>query len=451
MVDAARYNRQELIQGWDQKKLADATVVIVGSEAVAQYAALSLVALGVGNVRILDNSRSTGETFLDVEITGRTRAHSLESVLKLVNPTVNVSGLGASLVNDASKYFLEGADVIIDLENDPRSKAISIDYAIDAKVPLIVGGAKANFGKVMLHNGAGREVKYLLHPFECAEQDGLVGMVLGGIVAEEVKKLLMKNEELLGMPLYYNLTSEDRFGFEFGKAIKNRELGEFMDKKVLLVGAGALGNFVGLGLANLGVGTIDVIDHDVVEEHNLNRQVLYYDAVGQNKAEALAKKISQIGRSLIESNGIVDKFTEKSKFKVKYDAIFDCVDNFTVRAIISAYAVAHGIPLISGGTDYKAGQAAVYVPGETSCLECKMHLSDMAKKEIEERSRAGCLLAPNPSVIMSNQIIGGMMTAEARTVFSPAKYGKPLNSILKYASNQETRIGIIPIAMKCGH
>ena len=63
-----RYNRQELIEGWDQKKLRDASITIVGADLLGQYILIPLLALGVGKLRILGNEKIRKGFFLDLKL-----------------------------------------------------------------------------------------------------------------------------------------------------------------------------------------------------------------------------------------------------------------------------------------------------------------------------------------------------------------------------------------------
>jgi len=217
------------------------------------------------------------------------------------------------------------------------------------------------------------------------------------------------------------------------------------DKKILIVGAGALGNFAALGSALEGIGSIDILDFDEVESTNLNRQILFYDSVGKKKASALAEKVSEIV-SGINVRSIVERLDENSKYfeENRPDAILDCVDSFAVRAIVNYFAVRNNIPLISGGTNPKSGQVSVYVPNRSSCLDCKMGVE---KALAEHRQAASCRYAPDPSVIMTNQIVGNMMVGETVKVLNPV--GNPIKRILKYDSTVPVRGGLIGSDQSC--
>jgi len=236
--------------------------------------------------------------------------------------------------------------------------------------------------------------------------------------------------------LVYSSTSPSRFSDKDETETKECS---FKDKHVLIVGAGALGNFTGVGLALLGVGRIDVLDFDNVETTNLNRQLLFYDSVGQKKSKALASKLRIINHK-IKAKGIVGKLDENCDYfeNNKPDIILDCVDNFTTRAIANYFAVRYKIPIISGGTSPSSGQVTAYKPGYSACLDCKLGVDKALAKE---RTSHSCIYVAQPSVIMTNEIIGGLMVAEAKTLLSG--YGEPIKKMLKYDSNSQARAGLV--------
>ncbi|KKS74177.1 MAG: UBA/THIF-type NAD/FAD binding protein [Candidatus Gottesmanbacteria bacterium GW2011_GWC2_42_8] len=239
------------------------------------------------------------------------------------------------------------------------------------------------------------------------------------------------------------------------KPVKPITITKHMKAKALLeqftatgvLGAGALGNFVALGAALEGVGNIDILDFDEVEAHNLNRQIMFYDSVGQKKSTALAEKIKQL-RPDIKVRGLVGKLDEKTTYfeQHKPDVILDCVDNFATRAITNYFAVHYGIPLVSGGTNSQSGQVVVYEPGMSACLDCKLGVEKALGMALQGSK---CTNAPDPSVIMTNEVIGGMMVGEALKVFDKG-YGAPVSRILKYDSTVPVRGGLIGADESCG-
>jgi adenylyltransferase/sulfurtransferase len=227
---------------------------------------------------------------------------------------------------------------------------------------------------------------------------------------------------------------------------------ELANKRVLIIGAGALGNFVGLELALLGVGHIQVYDHDTIEETNLNRQFLYIDSVGQKKAPTLAERLSHLNPQ-IDVKGMHMKIDEDTieylvKSDQKPDVIVDCLDNFVTRAVLNRYCIENKIPLVSGGTSPMKGQVMVYLPGQTPCLDCQTgDLYERAEAE-DESSRTSCIRDPNPSVVTTNGIIGSIMADNVRKVLMHIDGDQKLGGKLVYNGQSANEFGIEKIKKK---
>ncbi len=458
-----RYQRQaELIEGWDQDKLSYAKIAIVGADTLlGQYLTISLSSLGVGEkdqgirqgrILAMGNTRNEkGEKLLDIEKEeGMSRVESLEEVIEKINPNINLFPMHACLAYDVNSALLgKENQIIVDATGDPSSQLVSLKYSQMMDIPAIIAGCSEVRG-TMLIKYQGQEIspKQIIEDFRGKPQGDLIAMVISGLITEEVRKLVMPlswDEKIKGR-VHYNLMSDTRFDSK-----QDRDIGlagELKDKKVLMVGAGALGNFVGLGLAKMGVKEMHIVDPDDVEETNLNRQVLYYDSIGEHKAEILAWKLNQINKN-VKAIPIIDAISEETPFmNNKYDMYLDCVDNFAARAVLNDFATRYGVPLVSGGTSYKAGQVVVYKPDETLCLDCQLGIKELAK-ESEQRQGESCIYAPNPSVIMTNQVIGAMMAAEALSVFYPEKFGNPINGKIMYKPDQAERLGFVGTTGAC--
>ena len=210
---------------------------------------------------------------------------------------------------------------------------------------------------------------------------------------------------------------------------------------IFVIGAGALSNFVMVGLADLRLGRIVIFDKDKIEETNLNRQVLYFDEVGNYKAVALKKRLKQISTRNVYDYKL--KFFEEDSRKYfgwfgdKPDILIDCVDNFKTRSLLNKFALKYKIPLISGGTSPFSGQVVVYVPGVTSCLNCQLDIDRLSEER--ERERQGCTIVPEGSVVTTNQIIGGIMVGEIDRLLNGIT---PTPGIIRYISADEDRIGL---------
>jgi adenylyltransferase/sulfurtransferase len=155
---------------------------------------------------------------------------------------------------------------------------------------------------------------------------------------------------------------------EVGEAGQQR----LLDAKVLLIGAGGLGSPAGLYLAAAGVGTIGIVDSDVVDLSNLQRQVLHTDAsVGKPKTEsaaatlrALNPDVRVVAHSLrLDAGNVLDVIAP-------YDVIVDGCDNFPTKYLVSDAAVLTGKPVVYGSIFRFEGQASVFRPGDGPCYRC---------------------------------------------------------------------------------
>ncbi|MEJ2657888.1 MAG: ThiF family adenylyltransferase [Desulfobacterales bacterium] len=190
----------------------------------------------------------------------------------------------------------------------------------------------------------------------------------------------------------------------------------------MIVGSGALGIFVGLGLVYSGFRNLTFMDPDVVEITNLNRQVLFYDALGKFKAQTLSEKLNTLFQ--LDSSAHVAYFDRNSDIS-SFDVVFDCVDNFESRIILSEKSKSQGKMLISGGTSADAGQVVIYNPMDHDATPAELlGLDDIVERrnpETYQRERAGCIYQPDPSVIMTNQITAGFMVDAYRMLIAGEK------------------------------
>ncbi|HZU79314.1 MAG TPA: molybdopterin-synthase adenylyltransferase MoeB, partial [Acidimicrobiales bacterium] len=147
---------------------------------------------------------------------------------------------------------------------------------------------------------------------------------------------------------------------------------KLLDAKVLLVGAGGLGAPAALYLAAAGVGTIGVVDVDVVDESNLQRQVIHtVDRVGMPKVESARLTIEALNpdvnvvthEALLTKENVLDIFAP-------YDIILDGTDNFAARYLINDACVFLDKPNVHGSIFRFEGQATTFIAGEGPCYRC---------------------------------------------------------------------------------
>jgi molybdopterin/thiamine biosynthesis adenylyltransferase/rhodanese-related sulfurtransferase len=145
-----------------------------------------------------------------------------------------------------------------------------------------------------------------------------------------------------------------------------------LESKVLLLGAGGLGSPAALYLAAAGVGTLGVVDMDVVDASNLQRQILHnLDRVGERKVDSAKKTLTQL-------NPDVDVVTYDVRFGADnvldiidgYDVVLDGTDNFPTRYLLNDASVLKRIPVVHGSIFRFEGQVTVFKPYDGPCYRC---------------------------------------------------------------------------------
>ena len=147
-----------------------------------------------------------------------------------------------------------------------------------------------------------------------------------------------------------------------------------IDATAVIVGCGGLGCVQATLLVRAGVGRIRIIDRDLVEESNLQRQVLFDESDARElrpKAAAAAERL-QAANSLVTVEGIVEDLNSVSASRLLEgaDVILDAADNFDTRYLINDYAVATGTPWVYGACVASYGMTFAVLPGDTPCLRC---------------------------------------------------------------------------------
>jgi len=210
----------------------------------------------------------------------------------------------------------------------------------------------------------------------------------------------------------------------YARHIVLRELGgpgqkALKEARVLVIGAGGLGSPALLYMAAAGVGTIGIIDDDVVENSNLQRQVIHRDAdIGRPKVQSAMEAMQAQNPAVV-----VRPYQRRLNADIapelfaEYDVILDGTDNFDTRYLANAAAVAAGKPLISGAMSQWEGQLSIFDPARgTPCYQC-IFPERPAEGLAPSCAEAG-VLGPLPGVV------GAMMAGEAIKLIAGA--GQPL-------------------------
>ena len=172
-----------------------------------------------------------------------------------------------------------------------------------------------------------------------------------------------------------SLTPEQRNRYQ--RHLLLPEVGEtgqlkLLDAKVLMLGAGGLGSPAALYLAAAGVGTIGIIDMDVVDASNLQRQILHNtDRIGERKVDSAKKTLTLINPDVnvvtydvrLGADNILDIIDG-------YDVIVDGTDNFPTRYLVNDASLLKRIPVVHGSIFRFEGQATVFNPYEGPCYRC---------------------------------------------------------------------------------
>jgi len=141
---------------------------------------------------------------------------------------------------------------------------------------------------------------------------------------------------------------------------------------IFVAGAGGLGSPVSLYLAVAGIGAITLVDNDVVELTNLNRQILHYDRdIGRKKTVSAEEKLREINPDItVKVIDITIDETDVDRLVGRADGIVDAMDNYPTRYLLNETAVRKKIPFFHGAVQGLYGQATTIIPGVTPCLTC---------------------------------------------------------------------------------
>jgi len=178
-----------------------------------------------------------------------------------------------------------------------------------------------------------------------------------------------------------------------------------LDAKVLLLGAGGLGSPAALYLAAAGVGTIGIVDMDVVDDSNLQRQILHnVDRIGERKVDSAKKTLTAL-------NPDVDVVTHDVRLGADnvmdilsgYDVVVDGADNFPVRYLLNDAALKLGITVVHGSIFRFEGQVTVFKPHDGPCYRC--FLPEPPPAELAPSCAEAGVLGVLPGIVGSIQAL----------------------------------------------
>jgi molybdopterin/thiamine biosynthesis adenylyltransferase/rhodanese-related sulfurtransferase len=147
---------------------------------------------------------------------------------------------------------------------------------------------------------------------------------------------------------------------------------KLLESKVLMIGAGGLGSPAALYLAAAGVGTLGIVDFDVVEASNLQRQVIHStDRLGTKKVDSARQTIQALNPDVnVVGYDVMLVADNVEQLIAGYDVILDGTDTFETRYLLNDAAVAAGIPVVHASVFRFEGQLTTFIPYEGPCYRC---------------------------------------------------------------------------------
>lgn len=146
---------------------------------------------------------------------------------------------------------------------------------------------------------------------------------------------------------------------------------KLLESKVLIIGAGGLGSPIAIYLTLAGVGTIGIVDFDVVDVTNLQRQILHFnDDIGKPKVQSATETLKNYNPD-VEVIIHEEPITSHNAMEIigQYDVIVNGADNFPARYLVNDASYLSNKPLVDGSILLFDGQATVYLPGQ-GCYRC---------------------------------------------------------------------------------
>ncbi|MBW3021216.1 ThiF family adenylyltransferase [Candidatus Woesearchaeota archaeon] len=520
-----------------QEVLKNGSVAINGLNNLGIEIIKSLVTLGIDNIYLFDNIRNErNQKFLDKDMKkGISTAKTLEIMIKeCFKEDCNI--IHYHTLANKTFYDLKPIDVIVDCSNNPYNHLMNLEYVNEKKIALFTVCANKQEGEISFYSpNHENDCQPILEDYFENEPGVIISNLLCGITVEEVRKYLFKHniekftnpilreindpqriqannglefekhdyketinkDKLLRRNFYHNLKAEDIFQRMEKSSIVQFANNEFRinNKRILVLGAGAIGNYCTLMLSHFSNNEIDFVDFDCYKKHNIARQYLAYDSYDKinedyfnlkyAKSKVLSEKLKIINPN-IKTQGIIGFVGEEynksllKSHKLKesdvtlvnrgwinnnYDIILGCFDNFTARYESAKMAFDLKIPYLDGGSsaDPTSSSLITYIPWindeDISQNFINREDKDSIRREKWQRYRnnmnsnlnendevfiqgQSCSDFKSGSVSMGNQIAAALMINEMRKVLRPEVYGELIIRRGNYNSNLSKRLSM---------
>ena len=204
---------------------------------------------------------------------------------------------------------------------------------------------------------------------------------------------------------------------------------------VCVVGSGGLGSPIASRMAGMGVGTLRIVDRDVVELSNLHRQTLFAESdVGRVKVEAAAERLRAMNSGVsVEALPVSVGEHNAADVIAGCDVVVDALDSVAARYALNRACVDAGVPFVTGAAVGVSGQAFTVMPGKSACYHCMF-------PQLDEESMPTCSIEGVHPPILS--IVGGIEASEAAKIMvgqEPSLSGRILHVDLEHLDFSYTR------------
>jgi len=362
-----RYSRQISLPGFGeagQSRLLGSRVLVAGGDSAAHVAIHYLAGAGVGTIGILARG----------DVWGR-----LSGKLAAVNPDVEIVVHHAPFQEPDLRELIGHHDVALVTGDEDGTAGVLWEAACERTkhVAACFVEGEGVWVSVQVSSSTNRQL-----PFEIKQgvsapfvAHGIGGCLLAGEAMKSVVGLGSAD-----MPRTVRFSMAD-LSFRDGhdareprgdEPVGSPETADLTAARLLVVGAGGLGCAATMHLAAAGVGTIGIVDGDILELSNLHRQILYNtDQISERKA-GLAKEALCEMNSEVKVEPHEERVTEANATELvrDYDIVLACVDNFPTRYVLNHACVSLGKPLVEAAVFEYAGQTITFLPPETSCYRC---------------------------------------------------------------------------------
>jgi molybdopterin/thiamine biosynthesis adenylyltransferase/rhodanese-related sulfurtransferase len=212
------------------------------------------------------------------------------------------------------------------------------------------------------------------------ERSAFAARTLGELGYEDVTSLAggFTDWKRNGFPTQVDRALDPQRRTRYSRHLLIPEVGEegqlkLLESKVLLIGAGGLGSPAALYLAAAGVGRLGIVDADVVDESNLQRQVIHATAdLGTPKVDSARAALEALNPD-VDVVGFRERLTSENVDRILgdgWDVIVDGADNFPTRYLVNDASVWHDVPVVHGSIYRFEGQTTVFKPGAGPCYRC---------------------------------------------------------------------------------